>query len=164
MSGDQNNELKPLPDTNARSNYRIMANKELPVLNAQPASRTAPATRLSYDCSKCPAYCCTYDWILVTKRDIERLAKRFDLSYEEAEQKFTKFIKSYGHRVLRHRQDHIFKSSCIFLDPEKRNCRVYEHRPATCRAFPEEKRCGYYDFLTWERDHQDDESFIPLHQ
>jgi len=141
-----------------------MAKKELPVLNLKLANGKVVKTRLRYDCSKCPAYCCTYDWILVTKRDIERLAKRFDLSYEEAETKFTKFIKSYGHRVLRHRQDHIFKSACQFLHPTKRNCTVYEHRPSTCRAFPEEKSCGYYDFLTWERDHQDDESFIPLQQ
>jgi len=141
-----------------------MANKELPVINTPRANGKAVKTSLSYDCTKCPAYCCTYDWILVTKRDIARLAKRFELSYEEAEKKFTKFIKSYGHRVLRHHKDHIFQSRCQFLHPTKRNCTVYEHRPETCRAFPEEKRCGYYDFLTWERQHQDDESFIPLQQ
>src|SRR6266508_1397355 len=114
-----------------------MAKKELPVINAPRANGNAVKTSLSYDCTKCPAYCCTYDWILVTKRDIARLAKRFELSYEEAEKKFTKFIKSYGHRVLRRHKDHVF---------------------------PEEERCGYYDFLTWERQHQDDESFIPLQQ
>ncbi|MGH9832765.1 MAG: YkgJ family cysteine cluster protein [Blastocatellia bacterium] len=141
-----------------------MAKKELPILNFRSTDGQAQKPRLSYDCSKCPAYCCTYDWILVTKRDIQRLARRFELSYEAAERKYTKFIKSYGYRVLRHRQDHIFKSACQFLHPTKRNCTIYEHRPATCRAFPEETRCGYYDFLTWEREHQDDESFIPLHQ
>ncbi len=139
-----------------------MAIKELPVLNQQSVNGKAPKPRLRYDCSKCPAYCCTYDWILVTKRDIQRLADRFEVSYEEAERKFTKFVKSYGHRVLRHRKDDIFKSACRFLDPTKRNCTIYEHRPTTCRAFPEETHCGYYDFLTWEREHQDDESFIPL--
>jgi uncharacterized protein len=147
-----------------------MAKKELPVLNtstsngANGASGKAVKTKLRYDCSKCPAYCCTYDLILVTKRDIARLAKRFEMSYEEAEKKFTVFDKKYGHRVLRHRKDDIFKSSCRFLHPTRRNCTIYEHRPATCRDFPEEKRCGYYDFLTWERKHQDDESFIPLQQ
>ena len=139
-----------------------MAKKELPVLKPLPANGNAVKKHLKYDCSKCPAYCCTYDWILVTKRDIARLAKRFELSYEEAESKFTKFIKKYGHRVLRHQEDDIFKSRCQFLHPVNRNCTVYEHRPETCRAFPEENRCGYYDFLTWERSHQDDETFIPL--
>jgi len=139
-----------------------MAKKELPVINAPRANGKAVKTSLSYDCSKCPGYCCTYDWILVTKRDIARLAKRFEMSYEEAESKFTMFVEEYGHRVLRHRKDHVFKSRCRFLHPTRRNCTVYEHRPETCRAFPEEKRCGYYDFLAWERKHQDDESFIPL--
>ncbi len=141
-----------------------MAKKELPVLNSVSPNGKAVKTGLSYDCSKCPAYCCTYDWILVTKRDIERLARRFQLSYEAAERKYTKFIKSEGYRVLRHRKDHIFKSACQFLHPTKRNCTVYDSRPSTCRDFPEEKRCGYYDFLTWERVHQDDESFVPLQQ
>jgi len=139
-----------------------MAKKELFVLNTSNANGKAVKTRLGYDCSKCPAYCCTYDWIRVTKRDIARLAKRFEISYEEAESKFTMFVEEYDSRVLRHSKDHVFKSRCRFLHPTRRNCTVYEHRPETCRAFPEEKRCGYYDFLTWERKHQDDESFIPL--
>jgi hypothetical protein len=141
-----------------------MAKKELPILNSPPVNGKAPKTRLRYDCSKCPAYCCTYDWILVTERDIERLAKGFGLSYEEAEEKFTKYVKEYGQRVMRQRKDHIYKSRCMFLHPTERNCTVYEHRPATCRAFPETIRCGYYDFLMWERERQDDESFIPLEQ
>lgn len=132
-----------------------MAKKELPVL---PAKKPKP----SYDCSKCPAYCCTYDWILVTKRDIQRLARGFGLTYEQAEQKFTKYIKSYGHRVLRHREDTIYKSACQFLDPVERRCTAYEHRPSTCRNYPEENYCGYYNFLKYERRHQDDPDFIPL--
>lgn len=138
-----------------------MAKRELPVLQNNGAPKKP---RLKYDCTKCPAYCCTYDWILVHKPDIQRLAKRFGLSYEQAEVKFTKYVPEYGQRVLRHRKDHIFKSACRFLDPTERRCTVYEHRPQTCRAFPEENACGYYNFLTWERQHQDDESFIPLQQ
>ncbi len=139
-----------------------MAKKELPVINARQANGKAVKPKLGYDCSKCPAYCCTYDWILVTKRDVARLAAAFKVSYEEAEKKFTKYVEEYGHRVLRHRKDRVFKSRCMFLHPTSRKCSVYKHRPQTCRAFPEEKRCGYYDFLTWERNHQDDESFIPF--
>jgi hypothetical protein len=141
-----------------------MANKELPVLNSGSAEGKTQKPRLSYDCTKCPAYCCSYDWILATKRDIARLAKRFGYSYETAEKKFTKFIKSYGHRVLRHRKDHVYGSACAFLDRAKRRCTVYEHRPQTCRTFPEETDCGYYNFLKWEREHQDDPNFIPLHR
>jgi Fe-S-cluster containining protein len=143
-----------------------MAKTELPVLNQKPnvgqVNGKGKKLPLLYDCSKCPAYCCSYDWIVVTKRDIQRLARRFGLSYEQAETKFTKFVKEYGNRVLRHRKDDHFKSTCQFLHPEKRGCTVYEHRPAICREYPDSRRCRYYEFLQWERDHQDDETFIPL--
>lgn len=114
-----------------------------------------------YDCTKCPAYCCSYDHILVTRPDIQRLAQRYDLTYQAAEKRFTKMIKGYG-RVLRHRIDTIFKSTCQFLHPTERRCTVYEHRPGVCRQFPEVSRCHYYDFLERERDRQDDQDFIPL--
>lgn len=115
-----------------------------------------------YDCNKCPAYCCSYDWIVVTKQDITRLAKGFNIPFEEAEEKFTKYVKEYGKRVLRHRKDDIYTSTCKFLHPTERRCTVYEHRPAICRVYPDERKCGYYEFLKWERKHQDDESFIPF--
>jgi uncharacterized protein len=38
---------------------------------------------------------------------------------------------------------------------------VYEARPTVCREYPNGKRCGYYDFLKFERKHQDDPDFIP---
>ena len=38
---------------------------------------------------------------------------------------------------------------------------IYEARPDVCREFPNGKKCGYYDFLKFERKHQDDEDFIP---
>ncbi len=142
-----------------------MAKTALPVLNDRPSKKETAKPkkmRVLYNCSKCPAYCCTYEWILVTKRDIQRLAKGFNLSYEEAEQKFTKDIEDYGQRVMRHRKDDIFKSACRFLHPTERRCTVYEHRPAVCRAYPEKSRCGYYDFLKWEREQQGDEDFIPM--
>lgn len=143
-----------------------MAKRELPILPVNvingPVDIIIKKPRLRYDCSKCPAYCCSYDWIVVTRRDVQRLARRFDLTYEEAEARFTKFVAEYGQRVLRHRRDDIYKSTCRFLHPTKRMCTVYEHRPAICRTFPEERNCGYYDFLTWERTHQDDETYIPL--
>jgi uncharacterized protein len=135
-----------------------MAKKELPVLQSNGGRRP----KLKYDCSKCPGYCCGYDWIPVTKRDIIRLGRRFGLDYERAKAKFTKYVPSYRHDVLRHRKDHIFKSTCQFLDKTERRCTVYEDRPAICRQYPEETTCGYYSFLLWEREHQDDPEFIPM--
>lgn len=112
-----------------------------------------------YNCSKCPAYCCSYERIQVTRRDIDRLARHFGLTYEQAERRFTKIVQ--GERVLRHKKDHIFDSVCRFLDAETRRCTVYEARPAVCRDYPGGRRCGYYDFLAAERSRQGDEEFIP---
>jgi uncharacterized protein len=136
-----------------------MAKKELTVLQSNGHIKKP---KLRYDCSKCPAYCCNYDWIPVTKADIIRLGKRFGLDFEQAKKKFTKYIPSYGRDVLRHRKDDIFKSTCQFLHETERRCTIYEHRPAICRQYPEENSCGYYTFLMWEREHQDDPTFIPL--
>jgi len=138
-----------------------MPKTELPILAAAPNNGSAQAPPMLYDCSRCPAYCCSYEYIGVTRRDLKRLAKRFGMTPEAAEQRFTKMISGYG-RVLRHRQDTVYKSTCQFLHPTERRCTVYEHRPEVCRSYPESRRCRYYDFLQWEREHQADESFIPL--
>jgi hypothetical protein len=63
--------------------------------------------------------------------------------------------------VLRHKKDHIFKSVCVFLDTQERRCTIYDARPAVCRQYPESLRCGYYDFLSFERRRQCDDEFIP---
>ncbi|HUP66338.1 MAG TPA: YkgJ family cysteine cluster protein [Thermoanaerobaculia bacterium] len=112
-----------------------------------------------FDCLKCPAYCCSYERIDVTKRDVKRLAKHFSLTPEAAERKFTKLVE--GHRALRHQKDKVYGTVCQFLDKETRRCTIYEARPNVCRSYPEGRRCGYYDFLAFERDHQDDPDFIP---
>jgi Fe-S-cluster containining protein len=115
--------------------------------------------RVLYDCDKCPAYCCSYDRIDVTKSDLKRLARHFGVTVEQAEARYTKL--SHGDRVLRHQKDPFFKSACRFLDTESRRCTIYDARPTVCRQFPEGRRCGYYDFLSWERERQDDPEFIP---
>jgi uncharacterized protein len=115
--------------------------------------------RILFNCAKCPAYCCSYDRIEVSKRDIVRLAKHFGLTYREAERRYTKI--AFGDRVLRRKKDHIFEKVCQFLDTDKRRCTIYEARPAVCREYPDSLRCGYYDFLASERRRQDDNEFIP---
>src|SRR5438128_10131059 len=110
-----------------------MAKTELPVLNTGRNNNHAKASSQTYDCTRCPAYCCSYEYIIVTRRDVERLAKRFGLTPEEAEQRVTKVIAGYG-RVLRHRQDTLFKSGCRFLGPVDHRCTVYQDRPEVCRT------------------------------
>ena len=133
----------------------------IPVRASQRASQpTAP--RVAYTCAKCPGYCCSYPEIEVTPRDIERLAKRFDLSYREAEERFTKLQPKEKVRLLRHQKDTVFATICMFFDTKKRRCTVYESRPGVCRDYPDSKRCGYYEFLKFERAHQDDADLIAL--
>jgi Fe-S-cluster containining protein len=113
-----------------------------------------------YNCAKCPAYCCTYPRTAVTEADIRRLAKGLGKPVKWVREKYTKEVE--GERVLRHKHDEIFETCCRFLDVETRKCTVYEHRPGICRKFPGTVRCGYYDFLTFERRAQDDPEYIAL--
>ncbi|GGC97769.1 YkgJ family cysteine cluster protein [Aquisalinus flavus] len=116
--------------------------------------------RNKYDCLKCPAYCCSYAHIPVTDKDITRLAKHFDVSWEKARKKFIKKGDKESPLVLRHQDDEHFDTICQFLDLDTRNCTIYEARPEICRTFPTQTRCGYYDFLMFEREVQDDDEWI----
>jgi Fe-S-cluster containining protein len=128
-----------------------------------PAKKPFPVpVKVKYNCLKCPGYCCTYDEIEVTQRDIDRLAKHFGISSKKAEEKFTKWKASESVHLLRHRKDTIFNHICMFFDQENRRCGVYQARPGVCRQYPESSRCGYYEFLKFEREHQDDKDVVAL--
>ena len=121
----------------------------------------AKPRKLCYDCTKCPAYCCSYEEIPVNDRDMVRIAAHFGLDFESAETKFTK-TNDDGGRFMRHRKDEVFVTVCTHLDNKTRSCGIYDARPAVCRKYPEFTRCGYYDFLRWERRQQADDEFIPM--
>jgi Fe-S-cluster containining protein len=116
--------------------------------------------RVHYSCAKCPAFCCTYTDIEVTKHDLERIARHFDLSIRDAKAKYTKMESSGKVRVMRHRSDKHFITACMMLDQETRRCTMYEARPAVCRKYPDSSRCGYYEFLKFERNQQGDEDHV----
>lgn len=99
--------------------------------------------------------------ITVSKRDVERLARHFGFSFAEAERRFTRADHGLK-RVLRRKKDPHFGRICRFFDTKKRNCTVYEARPGTCRSYPAASRCGYYDFLKFERNHQDDPDYVAV--
>jgi Fe-S-cluster containining protein len=113
-----------------------------------------------YNCAKCPGYCCSYPLIQLTKRDVERLARHFDLSFEQARKKFTK-VDTGAKYAMRRKADVHFGRTCRFFDTEERRCTVYEARPEICRGYPG-GRCGYYDFLSAERNTQNDPDHIAL--
>jgi hypothetical protein len=39
---------------------------------------------------------------------------------------------------------------------------VYDARPGVCRKYPDSSRCGYYDFLRFERAQQGDQEMVAL--
>ena len=116
-----------------------------------------------YDCSQCPGYCCSYDRIPVSDFDIARLARHFDIGIAAARKRFTyrHHTKDVDERVLRHQRDDIFKSVCQFFDRKLRRCGLYAARPNVCRRYPSGASCGYYQFLKFEREQQDDADFVP---
>ena len=122
---------------------------------------TSNGSPANYDCAKCPAYCCAvYERVQVTKRDINRLARHFSVSYETAVHKYTRLFNN--ERILRRKADPILGQACMFLNAETRRCKIYDARPLACREYPDAKRCAYYDLLQFERQQQDDPDVVPL--
>jgi uncharacterized protein len=135
-----------------------------PLGDGRSADETVPGTgrkadRVQFNCAKCPGYCCSYPVIVITRRDVERLAKYFRIPPDEAESRFTKSAHGYK-RIMRRKRDVHYPMICQFFDTERRRCTIYEARPAACRAFPGGGRCGYYDFLAFERRAQNDPNFV----
>jgi hypothetical protein len=122
------------------------------------------AEKKLFDCTKCVAWCCTYPNIPVTKTDIKRLAKHHGVTVEVARRKFTKKgTDGESEAVLRHQPDPThFDTACMFLDLETRRCTNYEGRPQICRDFPTQRRCGYYEFLKFERENNDDPEWVAV--
>ena len=128
---------------------------------ANPQTKPKPKPRPQYDCGQCPAICCSvYERVTVTKRDQNRLAKHFNLSLEETQKRFTKTWND--ERILKRKRDPILERACHFLDPKTRRCTIYAARPDACREYPTRAKCAYYDLLKFEREHQDDETVVPL--
>jgi Fe-S-cluster containining protein len=141
----------------AKGNGRARANGK----SNGAASANGSAERAQYNCAKCPGYCCSYPVIQVHRYDLERLAKHFGLTPEAAEARYTKSAHGYK-RIMRRKKDEHFGMTCQFFDTKERRCTIYAARPAICRAFPGGGRCGYYDFLAFERRAQSDPEFVAL--
>jgi len=119
--------------------------------------------RSYYNCSNCPAYCCSvYERVQVSNQDLKQIARHFDVNVKKASERFTTTYK--GERILRRKADPIFGKACKFLNPETRQCTIYDARPQVCREFPARARCAYYDLLQFERVQQGDDTVVPLVQ
>ena len=75
-------------------------------------------------CSNC-GVCCTETEMLLSEKDISRLEKKgFSKTY------FVKY-DDQGYTQLKNRDGY-----CVFYDPEKCRCNVYNDRPSGCRVYP----------------------------
>jgi Fe-S-cluster containining protein len=92
---------------------------------------------------------------------VQRLALFLGLDFAVVARKFTRKGEEPGEVILRHQPDKIYGTICKFIDRETRRCTVYEGRPEICRTYPGNSRCGYYDFLSFERRAQEDPEFLP---
>jgi uncharacterized protein len=81
------------------------------------------------------------------------------MGFEAAAKKFTK-IDGDEPYAMRRKADGHFGRICRFFDTDKRCCTIYEARPEICRSYPGDNKCGYYDFLTSERESQKDPTHI----
>jgi hypothetical protein len=143
-----------------------MPTSSTPAANPEHNKSTTPLKRTGnqYDCSKCPGYCCSYPLIEIGKRDIQRLAKHFGITYDQAEARYTVFRKAEKVLALRKQNDPHFGKICKLFDTIKRQCTVYAARPTVCKSYPDGKRCGYYDFLKFSRSHQNEPDYVATTQ
>ncbi len=118
---------------------------------------------MSFNCNKCPGYCCSHSRIAVTDHDIARLSQHFGISEKKTRERLTYHYKTQdiSEQILRHQKDNVYKSICKLFDREKRQCTVYAARPNVCRKYPYGNTCGYYNFIKFERDFHDDAEFVP---
>lgn len=75
-------------------------------------------------CSHC-GICCEKTEMMLSNADVERLEK---VGYNRQE-----FVRYDRHGFVRLKNSH---GSCVFYDPEKCRCKIYEHRPLGCRIYP----------------------------
>lgn len=118
---------------------------------------------MSFNCDKCPGYCCSHSRIAVSDYDISRLATYFGITAAAARKRLTYRYQAQDidEQILRHQKDSVFKTVCHLFDRETRRCTVYAARPNVCRKYPYGNSCGYYSFLKFERDFHGDPEFVP---
>lgn len=91
---------------------------------------------------------------------MERLARHHGIDFEAARKAFTR--SDHGRRyIMKRKPDVHFGRICRFFDTKARRCTVYAARPNVCRSHPG-KQCGYFAFLKFEREAQNDAEYVAL--
>jgi len=87
---------------------------------------------LAFECTQC-GDCCTGapGFVWVNQEEIEALAAAMGAS------DVARFERKYVRKVgIRRSLKEYANGDCVFFDPQRRTCRVYEARPRQCRTWP----------------------------
>ena len=90
--------------------------------------RIAEGIEERIDCTQC-ANCCKVATVIVSQRDVERLARYLRIAPARFRAEYTVESEEEG-RILRRTEE----AGCTFLDGK--SCTVYDARPETCQRFP----------------------------
>lgn len=87
-------------------------------------------TQEPLNCLRCPSLCCKMaGYVEVSRNDIRRLAKHFELSTPQFEEKHIVEVTRRGKKRIKSGYQ-----TCQFLGADRR-CTVYEARPRDCRLY-----------------------------
>ncbi len=86
-------------------------------------------------CEKCGGKCCTGESgnVFVSEEEVRVLRQNLGLNEEEFA---LKFLRKKGFKTSFKEVEFEGGYACVFFDTIRRNCKIYEYRPAQCRSFP----------------------------
>ncbi len=93
------------------------------------------AAQVLFRCENCGECCRGEGYALVDEADVQEIARTLGIRPNQARDRFTDPDpgKNRGCRILKSIGP---ERSCCLLDQQAKRCKIYNHRPRICRAFP----------------------------
>lgn len=86
-------------------------------------------------CGSCGGRCCVGEsgYIFLTLKEAESIAISLGVAFEDF---VLHYVKKVGYRFSLIEKPYEDGFACVFFDTAKKQCGIYEKRPAQCRSFP----------------------------
>lgn len=86
-------------------------------------------------CGSCGGRCCVGEsgYIFLTLKEAESIATFLGVGFEDF---VLRYVKKVGYRFSLIEKPYEDGFACVFFDTTKKQCGIYEKRPAQCRSFP----------------------------
>lgn len=86
-------------------------------------------------CGSCGGRCCVGEsgYIFLTLKEAESIATSLGVAFEDF---VLHYVKKVGYRFSLIEKPYEDGFACVFFDTAKKQCGIYEKRPAQCRSFP----------------------------